>query len=328
MTTTTTATAPKANVTWTDVDTKGAFVRKDATFRDWIKADGSTAFKPEKGRYHLYVCLACPWAHRTLIVRSLKGLEDVISVTAVDHFLDTTTGWRFVEKDDQVKGCKVEPFFGFRYLREIYKKANPGYEGRITVPVLWDRKLETIVNNESSEIIRMLNSEFNAFSGNPKLDLYPEPLRAKIDDLNSWIYPNINNGVYQCGFAQSQEAYDEAATGLFAALDKLEGILSKNRYLCGNELTEADVRLFTTLIRFDLVYFVHFKCSKKMIKDFPNTFGYLRELYQMPEFKKTVDFDHIRKHYFGSHAINVYRIVPIALDVNFEAPHNRDKMSA
>ncbi|XP_069139213.1 glutathionyl-hydroquinone reductase YqjG-like [Argopecten irradians] len=291
------------------------------------KADGSSGFPSEAGRYHLYVSLACPWAHRTLIVRKLKGLEDVISCDVVDWFMDGH-GWSFTNKKQD---CTLDTVNGCSRMREVYHKANPDYGGRITVPVLWDKQKKTIVNNESSEIIRMLNTEFNAFCTTVeqrKLDLYPENLRKEIDALNEWIYPMINNGVYRSGFARAQEAYDVAVREVFQGLDKVEGILSKSRYLTGSTLTEADIRLFTTLIRFDKVYVGHFKCNKKRIVDYPNMWGYLRDLYQIPGVADTVNFEHITKHYMASHeSINPTRIVSIGPDIDFNTPHVREAMA-
>ncbi|XP_060072840.1 uncharacterized protein LOC132552668 [Ylistrum balloti] len=309
------------------VTSKGEFVRCTSVFRDWITADGSSGFKSEAGRYHLYVSLACPWAHRTLIVRKLKGLEQTITYDVVDWLLDGE-GWSFTDKKPD---CTLDTVNGCSRLREVYRMANPDDNSRITVPVLWDKQRKTIVNNESSEIIRMLNSEFNAFCTTEeqrKLDLYPEHIRTNIDGLNEWIYPMINNGVYRSGFATSQEAYDVAVRELFQGLDRAENILSKTRYLTGSELTEADIRLFTTLIRFDLVYVGHFKCNRKRIVDFPNLWGYLRDLYQLRGIADTVNFEHITKHYMMSHAmINPTRIVSIGPDIDFTTPHGRESMS-
>nr|XP_054755121.1 glutathionyl-hydroquinone reductase YqjG-like [Lytechinus pictus] len=313
----------KVEPSWKDsVTKKGEFKRHASVFRNWITADGE--FQPESGRYHLYVSLACPWAHRTLIYRKLKGLEDVIGVTVVDWLLGDK-GWFFSEDKpktslDTVNNCKC--------LREVYEMASPDYSGRVSVPVLWDKRNKTIVNNESSEIIRMLNNEFNSFSTTKEqqeLDLCPPDLLKDIDEINSWIYENINNGVYRCGFATSQEAYDEAAVKLFAALDRAEEELSKSRYLCGDKMTEADIRLFTTLIRFDTVYAHHFKCNKKRIVDYPNLWGFTRDIYQTPGVSETVDQEHIQKHYQVSHnSINPHRIVAIGPDLDFNSPHGRD----
>ncbi|XP_064617664.1 glutathionyl-hydroquinone reductase YqjG-like isoform X2 [Liolophura sinensis] len=312
----------------TSVTNKGEFVRKPSAFRDSITADGSSGFKAEAGRYHLYVSLACPWAHRVLIVRRLKGLQDVISHTVVDWLL-TEKGWNFT---DQKPKCSLDTVNNCQYLREIYALANPAYGGNITVPCLWDKQKRTIVNNESSEIIRMFNTEFNEFCKTPEqraLNLYPEDLRGEIDQLNAWIYPEINNGVYKSGFAQSQEAYDAAVRVLFSALDKVESVLSKKRYLTGSRFTEADVRLFTTLVRFDMVYVGHFKCNKKRIIDYPNIWPYVREIYQMPGVADTVDPQHIMCHYQQSHkTINPFGIVAIGPDLDFTQPHGREKMAA
>ncbi|KAL5009845.1 hypothetical protein ScPMuIL_012150 [Solemya velum] len=319
------ATQPKPS--WlSHVNKQGEFVRKDSVFRNTVTADGSSGFKAEANRYHLYVSLACPWAHRTLIVRSLKGLQDVISYTVVDWLL-TEKGWSFTDKKSK---CSLDTVNGCEYLREVYALADENYQGTITVPVLWDKVKKTIVNNESSEIIRMLNTEFNEFCKTPKqkaLNFYPENLQKSINELNSWIYPEINNGVYKSGFATSQEAYDEAVTTLFSALDKVEFLLSKHRYLTGQQMTEADIRLFTTLIRFDIVYVGHFKCNKKRIVDYPNMWGYLRDVYSLEGIAETVDPEHIMKHYQLSHkSINPYSILSIGPDINFTEPHNRHEM--
>jgi len=306
-----------------DTDEKGSFKRKATTFRHFVTADGSSGFKAEANRYHLYVSLACPWAHRTLIVRKLKGLEHVISASVVHWFMGEQ-GWTFNADDD---GLVRDDVNHAAILREVYLKADSHYEGRITVPVLWDKQKNTIVNNESSEIIRMLNTEFNAFATHPEVDLYPEDLRSKVDETNDFVYPNVNDGVYKCGFAKTQEAYEEAFNNLFKALDSLEATLSKSRYLCGDRLTEADVRFFTTCIRFDAVYTGHFKTNKKQLREYPNLLGYVRELYQNPAIKETVDFKHIKNHYYQSHgALNPTRIVPKGPDLSYlDVPHNRGK---
>lgn len=302
---------------WYDTKSSGGrFVREDAGFRGWIDNDADAQFAPESGRYHLYVSLACPWAHRTLIFRALKQLEAYIDVTIVcpDMMSD---GWQF--------GIP-EPLFGHTKLHQVYTQAKADYTGRVTVPVLWDKKTHTIVSNESSEIIRMFNSAFNALTGNEE-DYYPEHLRALIDEWNEYIYPNINNGVYRCGFATTQEAYEEAYESLFAALDKVESHLATHRYLAGNVITEADWRLFTTLIRFDAVYVGHFKCNKKRIADYPHLNGYLKELYQVPGVKETTDFYHIKRHYYFSHTtINPTQIVPVGPDLDLESAHGRDTL--
>ncbi|MCG3722543.1 glutathione S-transferase family protein [Vibrio cincinnatiensis] len=307
---------------WHDVwyDTKssgGKFVREDAGFRDWIVNKPDAIFTPESGRYHLYVSLACPWAHRTLIFRELKQLKEHIDVTVVCPDM-LSQGWQF--------GIP-EPLFGHSKLHQVYTQAKPDYTGRVTVPVLWDKKTQTIVSNESSEIIRMFNSAFNELTGN-HVDYYPTELRRVIDEWNDFIYPNINNGVYRCGFATTQEAYEEAYESLFAALDKVDQHLATHRYLAGQVLTEADWRLFTTLIRFDAVYVGHFKCNKKRIADYPNLSGYLKELYQTPGIKETTDFYHIKRHYYFSHTtINPTQVVPVGPDLDLESEHGRDSLS-
>ena len=306
--------------TWYETkSTGGRFVRKDSSFRDWIRADGSTAFTPEPGRYHLYVSLACPWAHRTLIFRKLKGLEDAISVSVVDPYM-LENGWTFSD----APGAIPDHVNHATYLHEIYTKADPSYTGRVTVPVLWDKKNGTIVSNESSEIIRMLNSEFGDLASDD-VDYYPEALREEIDEINDFVYPRINNGVYRCGFATTQEAYDEAFEELFSALDELDARLATQRYLVGDRITEADWRLFTTLVRFDPVYVGHFKCNQQRIADYEHLSGYLRELYQMPGIKETVDLDHIKQHYYGSHeTINPTRVVPRGPALDLDEPHGRE----
>jgi putative glutathione S-transferase len=312
---------------WYDtMNTDGRFVRSRSQFRDWITPDGAPAldrtrgFKAEPGRYHLYVSLACPWAHRTLIFRVLKKLEDLITVSVVHHYMGEN-GWTFRTDD----GATGDPLYGFDFLHQIYTKADPGYSGRVTVPVLWDKKEQTIVSNESSEIIRMLNSAFNEW-GDASLDFYPEALRGEIDEINEFVYPAINNGVYRAGFATKQHAYEEAFNELFGALDRLEDRLSRQRYLVGGQLTEADWRLFTTLVRFDPVYVGHFKCNLRRIADYPNLSNYLRELYQVPGVAGTVNMLHIKSHYYGSHAtINPTGIVPVGPDIDLNAPHDRDR---
>ncbi|AYO03852.1 glutathione S-transferase family protein [Vibrio parahaemolyticus] len=304
---------------WHDVwyDTKangGKFVREDAGFRDWIKTDSEAVFQPESGRYHLYVSLACPWAHRTLIFRKLKGLEPHIDVTVVCPDM-LSQGWQM---------GLPEPLFGHTRMHQIYTQAKPDYTGRVTVPVLWDKKTNTIVSNESSEIIRMFNSAFNDLTCNHD-DYYPEPLRGVIDEWNDYIYPNVNNGVYRCGFATSQEAYEEAFESLFSALDKIDAHLATHRYLAGNKITEADWRLFTTLVRFDAVYVGHFKCNKQRIADYVNIQGYLKELYQIDGIADTTDFYHIKRHYYFSHTgINPTQVVPKGPDLDFSSPHQRE----
>ncbi len=314
---------------WYDTKaTKGRFERSKSQFRNWVTADGSAGptgeggFKAEHGRYHLYVSYACPWAHRTLIFRALKKLEDVISVSVVDYLM-VEEGWTFYG----TTGSTGDALYGSKRLHEIYTRADPTYSGRVTVPVLWDKQRETIVSNESSEIIRMLNSAFDAF-GDASLDLYPEALRSEIDALNEFVYPNINNGVYRAGFATSQEAYEEAFGQVFAALDTLEEKFSKSRYLAGSSLTEADWRLFTTLLRFDPVYVGHFKCNLQRIADYPNLWNYTKELYQVPGVASTVNMEHIKGHYYCSHkTINPTGIVPLGPEIDFSAPHDRDRLS-
>jgi putative glutathione S-transferase len=308
---------------WYDTkSTGGRFVRKDSSFRSWIRADGSTPFAPEAGRYHLYVSLACPWAHRTLIFRALKRLRDAISVSVV-HPLMGAQGWSFANPDG-TPGVSGDPLNGAEHLHQIYAKADPAYTGRVTVPVLWDKQQGTIVSNESAEIIRMLNVEFDAL-GDASLDFHPEPLREEIEAVNAFVYPLVNNGVYRCGFATTQEAYEEAFAQLFFALDTLEARLAERRYLLGDALTEADWRLFTTLVRFDAVYVGHFKCNLRRIVDYPNLSGYLRELYQVSGVADTVEFAHIKRHYYQSHtSINPTRVVPSGPVLDLDAPHGRD----
>ncbi|ODT07689.1 MAG: glutathione-dependent reductase [Mesorhizobium sp. SCN 65-20] len=313
---------------WYDTkSTGGKFVRANSQWRDWITVDGKPAqgrtrgFKAEPGRYHLYVSLACPWAHRTLIFRALKKLEDIISVSVVHHYMGEN-GWTFLTED----GATGDTLYGLKYLHQIYTMADPTYSGRVTVPVLWDKKEKTIVSNESSEIIRMLNSAFDEW-GDASLDFYPEGLRAEIDATNDFVYPAINNGVYRAGFATTQAAYEEAFNELFAALDTLEDRLSRQRYLVGNRLTEADWRLFTTLVRFDPVYVGHFKTNLRRIADYPNLSNYVRELYQVPGVAGTVNFRHIKAHYYGSHAtINPTGVIPVGPEMDLDAPHNRGRL--
>lgn len=317
------------NGKWVDqwYDTKsngGHFVRKAPQFRSWVSADGAagpsgdSGFKAEPGRYHLYVSLACPWAHRTLIFRALKGLEQMISISVV-HWYMAEDGWTF----DVGDGVVPDTVNAVTLMHEIYTKAMPDYSGRVTVPVLWDKQTKTIVSNESSEIIRMFNTAFDAV-GAKVGDYYPPDLRSEIDSLNERIYTTVNNGVYRCGFATTQEAYEQAITPLFDTLDWLEDRLRAKRYLTGDQITEADWRLFTTLIRFDVVYVGHFKCNIRRIADYPNLSEYLRDLYQQPSIAKTVNLEHIKKHYYQSHeTINPSRVVPKGPVVDFTAPHNR-----
>jgi putative glutathione S-transferase len=314
---------------WHDVwyDTKaskGRFVRSEAQFRNWVTKDGSAGptgkagFRAEPDRYHLYVSFACPWAHRTLIYRKLKGLEPLISISAVNTYMGKE-GWTF----HPGPGVIPDMLNNVQRLYELYLVADPKYSGRATVPVLWDKHQRTIVSNESADIIRMLNGAFDEAGGNDT-DFYPEPLRKEIDELNSLIYPNVNNGVYQAGFATTQEAYEEAFTRVFETLDVLDEMLATRRYLTGPRITEADWRLFTTLVRFDPVYFGHFKCNKRRIVDYPNLWGYARDLYQTPGVAETLHVDYIKLHYYGSHAnINPSGIIPLGPDLNFSAPHGR-----
>ncbi|MHA7884265.1 glutathione S-transferase family protein [Nitratireductor rhodophyticola] len=314
---------------WYDTSkTGGRFERSRSQFRDFVTRDGAPAegrergFRAEPGRYHLYVSLACPWAHRTLIFRKLKKLEDVISVSVVHHFMGEN-GWTFLKED----GATGDDLYGFDFMHQIYTKADPGYSGRVTVPVLWDKKTETIVSNESAEIIRMLNGAFDEW-GDASVDFYPEDLRSEIDSINALVYDNINNGVYKAGFATTQEAYEEAFGALFAALDQVEERLSRQRYLAGDRLSEADWRLFTTLVRFDPVYVGHFKCNLRRIADYPNLSNYLRELYQVPGVAGTVDLLHIKAHYYGSHkTINPSGVVPLGPELDLTAPHNRNRLA-
>jgi putative glutathione S-transferase len=315
---------------WDDIwyDTKssgGAFKRSTAGFRNWITADGSAGpsgeggFAAQAGRYHLYVSYACPWAHRTLIFRKLKGLEDLIDISVVHpDMLDD--GWTF---ETDAHGATGDRLYGLPFARDIYIKADPNVSGRVTVPILWDKQRETIVSNESSEIIRMFNSAFDGLTGNT-LDFWPEARRGAIEAINERIYPTVNNGVYKAGFATTQTAYDAAVIPLFESLDWLEKRLGQNQYLMGDQATEADWRLFTTLARFDLVYHLHFKCNRKRLIDYPNLWAYTRELYQWDGVAETTNFDHIVRHYHYSHdTINPNRIIPINPDLDWQEPHGR-----
>ncbi|CAM4128852.1 glutathione S-transferase family protein [Pseudoalteromonas byunsanensis] len=309
---------------WYDTSNKGKFEREAAQLRNWVTADGSAGpsgsggFRAQSGRYHLFVSLACPWAHRTLIFRALKGLEEHIEVSVVSpDMLDQ--GWTF----DKASGSSGDPLYGFDYMHQLYTLNNDTYSGRVTVPVLWDKQQEKIVSNESSEIIRMFNSAFNEITHNTD-DYYPEHAKQQIDEINEYIYQNINNGVYRCGFATTQQAYELAFDELFAALDKVEGILNDSSYLVGADVTEADWRLFTTLIRFDSVYYGHFKCNKQRIEDYPNLANYIRKLYQWPNIAQTVNFSHIKRHYYYSHTmINPNQLVPKGPTIDYTTPHNR-----
>jgi putative glutathione S-transferase len=300
----------------------GEFERQETSFRDRVRDDPDAEFPVEAGRYHLYVSYACPWAHRTLLVRALKGLEDVVSYDVVDPYRDED-GWQFTPEKD---GCTPDTVNGFDYLREAYRAADPNVTGRVTVPVLWDREEGTIVNNESAEIMRMLDVEFDRLAGRD-VDLYPEGLRSEVDRVVDAIYEPINNGVYRAGFANSQSAYDEAVADLFDALDHWDEVLADRRYLAGDRLTEADVAMFTTLVRFDEVYHTHFMCNRRLIREYDNLWPYLRELYQLPGVAGTVNVDHITEHYYTTHPdVSPKRIVPVGPDPDFEAPHDRDRL--
>ena len=306
----------------------GKFVRKASSFRNWITSDGSAGpageagFKAQAGRYHLYVSLACPWAHRTLIFRKLKGLENTISISVANSFMGDR-GWTFDEGD----GVIADTVNGKTYLYEIYTEAEPDYTGRTTVPILWDKSRMTIVSNESSEIIRMFNSAFDEIGAAPG-DYYPKALRDEIDELNELIYPNVNNGVYRSGFARTQKAYEEAVTDVFRVLDVLEERLENQRYLTGDRITEADWRLLPTLLRFDPVYVGHFKCNIRRLVDYRNLWGYTRDLYQVPGVADTVNTEYNRQHYYRSHeSINPTRIVPVGPKIDFEQPHDRERLS-
>ncbi len=313
---------------WYDTDSNdGRFVRSEAQFRNWVTADGSPGptgeggFAAEAGRYHLYVSLACPWAHRTLIFRQLKQLESMISVSVVNPLM-LERGWTF--EDDE--GVVPDPLHKARYLYQVYTAADANYSGRVTVPLLWDKKQNRPVNNESSEIIRMLNSAFDGIGAAPG-DYYPQALQSEIDRINARIYDTVNNGVYKAGFATTQAAYEEAVHALFATLDDLDALLAKRRYLLGEQLTEADWRLFTTLIRFDAVYYGHFKCNLRRIKDYQHLSAYTRELYQWPGVAKTVNVKHIKDHYYRSHGtINPTGVVPAGPLLDFDRPHGRETL--
>lgn len=304
---------------WYDTDNnEGEFRRQDSHFRNWLTPNGEAGpngepgFKAEPGRYHLYVSLACPWAHRTLIFRQLKQLQDYIDVTVVEPVM-LENGWEM-----------SDPLYDFDFAYQLYLKADVRYEGRVTVPVLWDKQTQTIVSNESSEIIRMFNTAFNHLTGNTA-DYYPQALHSAIDTVNDRVYDTINNGVYRAGFATTQQAYEEAFHSLFDSLDWVEGVLSKQRYLAGDQLTEADWRLFTTLIRFDAVYFGHFKTNRQLLADYPAISGYVRELYQVPGVAETVSFEHIKTHYYASHLmINPTGVIPVGPEQDFTAPHGRE----
>ena len=320
---------------WYDTEkTQGRFVRNESAFRNWVTPDGGAGpsgqggFKAELGRYHLYVSLACPWASRAVIFRKLKRLDNVISISIVDPFMGEN-GWAFSAPDGSLTaGSTPDDIMGARFLYTIYLKAKRDYTGRVTVPVLWDKRHRTIVNNESAEIIRMFNDAFDEW-GDATLDLYPTDLREQVDQINSVVYDNVNNGVYKCGFATSQQAYNESFDALFKTLDDLEARLDRQRYLAGSRLTEADWRLFTTLVRFDSVYYGHFKCNQRRIIDYPNLWNYTRELWQVPGIAETVNLFHIKRHYYASHVtINPTRIVPKGPALDFSTQHNRARFAA
>ena len=314
---------------WYDTKaTGGRFKRDISRFRNWVTADGragptgASGFEAQPDRYHLYVSYACPWAHRTLIFRKLKGLEDMISLSVV-HWYMAENGWTFAEGD----GVIPDPIHDADYMYQVYQAADASYTGRVTVPVLWDKEKQTIVSNESADIIRMLNSAFDGI-GATEGDYYPEPLREEIDEINARVYDTVNNGVYKSGFATTQDAYEEAVEPLFESLEWLDGRLSTQRYLLGDDITEADWRLFTTLLRFDPVYVGHFKCNRRRIMDFDDLWPYVRDLYQVPGVAETVHMDHIKSHYYGSHkTINPTGIVPVGPDVDYSLPHDRESLS-
>ncbi|GAB4840799.1 hypothetical protein Ancab_021561 [Ancistrocladus abbreviatus] len=311
----------------------GAFVQTPSAFRNFISKDPNVPFSAVPGRYHLYIAYICPWASRCYAVLKLKGLEEVISVSVAKSQPGKTkededhVGWLFPASDTEEEGAQPDPLYGAGSIRALYELANPNYVGKYSVPVLWDKKLKTIVNNESSEIIRMFNSEFNDFAKNAALDLYPPQLRSQIDEINEWIFDGINIGVYKCGFAQKQGPYDEAVEKLFEALDRCEDILGKQRYLCGGTFTEADIRLFVTLIRFDETYAVNFKCNKKLVREYPNLFNYTKEIYQMPPITATVHMDHIRRGYYSMPSLNPSGIVPIGPSIDYSSAHDRGRFS-
>ena len=314
------------NGEWVDDDYQsdedGAFQREETTFRDWIRADGTTEFQPEPGRYHLYISRACPWAHRTTIMRRLKGLTDAISMSIVDPYMGED-GWFFSNEE----GCTPDTIHGKNYLLEVYREADPAYTGRVTVPVLWDRQRDTIVNNESAEIMRMFDVEFEGITEGSH-SYYPPKLQDQIDSTIEEIFQPINNGVYRCGFAETQQAYNQAVSDLFEALNHWEHILDDQRYLCGSEITEADWCMFTTLWRFDAVYHTHFKCNIRRIIDYPNLWNYLKELYQYEEVSLTCNMKHTKRHYYTSHeSVNPKQIIPMGPEVNFEEPHDRDRLN-
>jgi glutathionyl-hydroquinone reductase len=307
---------------WYEPDEKGRFVRPETRFHQRVTADGSSGFPAEAGRYHLYASYACPWASRVLILRALKGLQDAIDVSIVHPHMGAD-GWQFAD----YPGSTPDRIHGARFLRDVYLAADPTYTGRVTVPILWDTETRTIVNNESRDLIEMLDREFDAF-GDPSVRMYPDPLRAEVDAMIDANYETVNNGVDKAGFAESQAAHDEAVTALFERLDQLEALLARQRYLCGDRITAADWCLFTTLYRFDAVYYVHFKCNLRRVVDYPNLWPYVRELYQVPGVRETCRMDHIKHHYYRSHeGINPKGIVPRGPRLDFDAPHGRDRLS-
>jgi glutathionyl-hydroquinone reductase len=323
---------------WYDTDaTGGRFVRHDSLFRNWITSDGTPGpsgiggFNAEPGRYHLFISMACPWAHRTLITRKLKKLEDMISISNSRAYMGPDS-WTFEPEAGRIYSGQGDDDEYIEYLHELYRLVDPDYADRATVPVLWDKQRQTIVSNESAEIMRMFNSEFNEFLTNPEartMDFYPEPLREEIDALNEWIYPNVNNGVYKSGFATTQAAYEESVIPLFETLEQLEQRLADKRFLLGDKLSEADIRLFPTLVRFDSVYVSHFKCALKRIRDYPNLWGYTRDIYQLPGIADTVDIEYNKAHYYGSHdTVNPTLIIPIGPEMDFNEAHDREKLAS
>lgn len=325
------------NNEWYDTEsTGGRFERHDSLFRNWITRDGEPGpsgdggFEPEAGRYHLFISLACPWAHRTLITRKLKHLDDFISISNSNSYMGPDS-WTFEPEDGRIFSSEGDDDEYIEYLYELYRLVDPDYDDRATVPVLWDKKRQTIVSNESSEILRMFNSAFNDLIDDEDIrqrDFSPAHLRKDIDTLNDWIYPNVNNGVYKAGFATTQEAYEEAVIPLFKTLDTLEGMLADKRFLLGDKLTEADIRLFPTLVRFDSVYVSHFKCALRRIVDYPNLWAYTRDIYQLPGIAETVNIDYNKAHYYGSHdTVNPHLIIPVGPAIDFSTPHNREKLA-
>ena len=320
---------------WYDTGGDGKFKRQDAAFRNWLTADGSEGpdgqkgFPAEKGRYHLYVSLACPWAHRALITRELKEIGDDLLPVSIVHWFMRENGWEFLPGADESKLSSTDPVNGWRYMREAYTTAMPNYTGRVTIPILWDKHENTIVSNESSEIIRMLDVAFDDLGADRSVRLSPPDLLDEIDQVNEPIYHSINNGVYKAGFATKQEAYEDAFDALFTELDRVEDRLGHQRWLVGDRMTEADIRLFTTLVRFDAVYFGHFKCNLRRIADYPNLGNYVRDIYQIPAVRRTVNFEHIKSHYYHSHeTVNPTRIIPKGPMLDLDAPHDRGRFEA